>query len=205
MNLGKLKYLEHKFLRAYPQGFASEEMKVISKKHKVGKAADYVIKTCSKENLSRGLEVVEDVAKIVTKSSMVSVFEKVKFRDLIKEFDNIEKLMFLDAVYENIHGDEETGFNLLVDLLSPYKLAKWTIITVFRAYYNLDYDVFMKPTTVKNIIRYMELNDIKYVVKPNFELYGKYRDYINTMKKEVDASLSPNNPAFSGFLMITVE
>ncbi len=205
MNKGRLMFLEHKFMSAYPQGFESEEMKLVSKKHRLGKISDFVHSTCSKENLLKGLDVVDDLIKVVTKSTMVSVFEKMRFRDLVREFDNNEKLLLVDAIYDNIHGNEEEGFNQLVDLLSPYKLAKWPLITVWRAYYNLNDDVFMKPTTVKKIIQFLELDDIQYIVKPNFELYSKYRVYINTMKKEIDKRLSPNNPAFSGFLMVTID
>lgn len=205
MNKGRLLFLENKFLSAYPQGFQAEEMIKVGKKHNVRKIEKFVHETCSENNLNKGIYIIEDIIKIVTKSSMVSVFEKMKFKDLIREFDNNEKLQFIDAVYENIHGDEEEGFKQLVNILSPYKLAKWPLISVFRAYYNLNYDVFMKPTTVKKIISFLELNEITYNSTPTYSFYVKYREYINLMKSEVDKSLSPNNPAFSGFLMITIE
>ncbi len=205
MNIKKLLFLEDEFLSIYPLGFQSEDMIQVGKKHNVNKLSKYVLDVCSEENLSKGIEVVDDVAKIISKSSMVSVFEKMRFRDLVKVWSGPEKALFIYSVRENIYGDEEEGFNQLVYLLKPYKLAKWTIITAFRAYYNLNYDVFMKPTTVKKIINYLELDDIKYVSTPDFELYTKYRDYINTLKQEVNISLSPNNPAFSGFLMISID
>ena len=70
----------------------------------------YIKEVCSKENFSNGLNIFEDVAKIVSKSSLVSVFEKMRFRDLMKEFDLMERQEFLDAVYENLHGNERQGF-----------------------------------------------------------------------------------------------
>lgn len=205
MNLDKLKTLENEFLGIYPEGFASEDMIRAGKKHNVGKVSQYVKDTCSKENLSRGLEIVPEIVKIITKSSMVSVFEKMRFRDLVKAFSEEEKLLLINAISENIYGDEEAGFNELVYLLKPYKLAKWTIISCFRAYYNLDYDVFMKPTTVKKIVNFFELEGITYNATPNFYFYFVYRDYINKMKQEVDKNLRPSNPAFSGFLMMSID
>jgi hypothetical protein len=205
MNINKLKNLESAFLSIYPEGFESEDMLKVRKKHNINKLSNYVREVCSKENLSKGTDTVPDLVKIITKSSMVSVFEKMRFRDLIKEFSEEEKSLLVNAIYENIHGNEAGGFNEMVYLLKPYKLAKWTIITAFRAYYNLDYDVFMKPTTVKKIIRYLELNNIQYDTTPNYLLYSEYRNYFNEMKQSVDKSLSPNNPAFSGFLMMMID
>lgn len=200
--IDKVKYLEEKFLQIYPQGFESESLVEEGKKHKLRKTSDFIIESTLQKNLDSGLDALEDVVKCVTKSSMVSVFEKVKFKDLIKGITDDEKFYFLDALNENIHGDEEKGFNMLKDFLSKYKLAKWPLMTVFRAYINLDYDVFIKPTTVKKILAYLEYDEIKYSPTPTYEFYTKYRDLMNGLKEHVDSSLYPSNPAFSGFFMI---
>ena len=204
MNLNKLKELEKKFFIMYPNAFENEELKKHGKKHNIQKRHENVLEVCSKENLEKGLSVFDDVAKVVVRSTLVSVFEKVKFKDLVKMFDDIEKHMYLDGVYELLHGDEEQGMKMLVDLLGQYKLAKWPIITIYRAYYYPQTDIFVKPTTVKKIIQHLELEDIKYTPKVNFEFYKKYRVYFNELKKHVDSRLYPNNPAFSGFLMVTI-
>lgn len=205
MNYNRLKELEKEFLERFPLGFYSPEMVVMGKKHKLHKVRDYLLEVCSKENMKLGLSVYDDIMKAVTKSSMVSVFEKVRFRDLAKEFDNAEKHFLLDSIYELLHGDEERGFNMMVSLLHPFKLAKWPILTMWRVYWNLDYDVFMKPTTVKKILKALEVEDIKYEVKPSYELYAKYRTFLNSLKEHLDESLYPNNPAFSGFFMMTID
>jgi len=204
MNYKKLKSLELNFLAIHKEGFDSYEMKQIGKKHNVTKVEKFVKDVCSKENLLENCNAIDDIVKIVTKSSMVSVFEKMKFRDLVKELNQIERQLIVEAIYENIHKDEEKGFKDLYNLLEPYKLAKWPLITVFRAYYNLNYDVFIKPTTVKKVIKYLELDDLLYNSKPSYDFYDKYRTYINEMKMKVSETLRPNNPAFSGFLMINI-
>ena len=157
-----------------------------------------------KENIKLGLSSYNDIIKVVGKSSMVSVFEKMKFRDLAKELDDTDKHFLLESIYELLHGNEELGFNMMISLLEPYKLAKWPILTVWRAYWNIEYDVFIKPTTVKKIIKYLELENIEYSPKATYEFYKKYRTSLNELKAYVDPSLKPNNPAFSGFLMMTI-
>ena len=79
MNVNKLIRLESDFLLHYPQGFNSKEMIEIRKKHNLNKVSSYLKKVCSKENLKLGLSVYDDVIKVVSRSSMVSVFEKMKF------------------------------------------------------------------------------------------------------------------------------
>ena len=205
MNKNKLEYLEHKFISVYPDAFDNEELKKHSKKHNINKHFENARKYCSKEYLDQGLYALDDVVKIVTRSTLVSVFEKMRFRDLVKELDVTEKKLIVSSVKELIHGDEEYGFNSLVSLLSPYKLAKWPIITIFRAYYYPHDDIFVKPTTVKKILAFLEVDDMKYTSKVNYDFYRKYRTLFNSLKLYVDKKLSPNNPAFSGFLMLTIE
>lgn len=204
MNKERLVQVEREFLIRYPQGFETPELKEEGKKHKLGKHVEYIHKVCAKDYMQQGLGVFNDVMKVVTNSSMVSVFEKVKFKDFAREIDDHDKHELMGAIYEMIHGDEEEGFNRLVSLLSFYKLAKWPLISVWLAYYDVDYQVFIKPTTVKKIIKHLELEDIHYSPKPSYEFYTKYRTYINEIKKHVDKRLHVNNPAFSAVFMITI-
>jgi len=104
-----------------------------------------------------------------------------------------------------IHGDMEKGFDLMISVLEKVKLAKWPIITVCPLYYNPDEEVFIKPTTVKKIIAYYELEDIVYKPRPSYEFYWKYKKYFREMRREVDIKAAPDNAAFSGFLMMSVE
>ena len=62
---------------------------------------------------------------------------------------------------------------------------------------------FVKPTTTKNVIRQFEVADLVYKPQPTWQFYADYRDLIAEMKELVDPSLSPNNAAFTGFLMMT--
>jgi hypothetical protein len=205
MNIERLKEAEAEFFFIYPYGFESPEMKEIGKKHKMGKMIDLVHETLNPESLEDVDVAIENIIKVASRSSMVSVFEKTKFRDGLRQLPTDEKEELVDALKELLHGDEEKGFNGLVDLLSIYKLAKWPLITVFRCYYYPDTDLLFKPTTVKNVIKKYELEELVYRPAPSYEFFVGYRDTINSMKQLVSPLLSPNNAAFSGFLMMTME
>lgn len=205
MNIQTLRAAEGKFMMMYPGGFNNPEMVEIGKKHKVDKIAAQVQEDFGKKDFGNVEEMSEKIIKLVSRSSMVSLFEKPKFRDHIRSLNIDEKAAVVGAVKELFYGDEEEGFTELITLLKPYKLAKWTLVSVFLAYYRPTYDVFMKPTTVKNIVKTFELEDLKYSPTPSYDFYKRYRDEINEMKTLVDPSLSPNNPSFSGFLMVVMD
>ena len=76
---------------------------------------------------------------------------------------------------------------------------------MFPVYYNPSIEVFVKPTTAKNVIKYFELEIPKYSPNPTYEFYKAYREEINQMKKRLDVSLQPDNAAFCGFLMMSIE
>ncbi|WP_206528066.1 hypothetical protein [Marinitoga sp. 38H-ov] len=149
--------------------------------------------------------IVENMAKMVSKSSLISLFEKPKFKDALSSMTNEEKKQLVEGIKQIIHGDQELGFNLALEILTQYKLAKWTLLTVFPYYYFPRKEVFIKPNTTKLIINYYELEDIKYSPKPSYDFYVKYRNYILEMKKHVDKTLDIDNAAFTGFLMMATE
>ena len=78
-------------------------------------------------------------------------------------------------------------------------------MTICSLYMHPSVDVFVKPTTTKRVINYLELEDVVYKPRPSWEFYARYRDIINDIKGKVDPSLGPNNAAFTGFLMVTLE
>lgn len=205
MNINKLKEAEQKFLSRYPGGFQHPDMLVISKKHKPEK-----MKTMTRESFSESLFsnpdlIVENMIKVITRSSMVSVFEKPKFRDYAKMICEDEKSILARGLYELLYGNQELGFNMMLDILKLGKLAKWTLMTILPVYFNPQKEVFVKPTTAKGVIKYFEIEDLVYNAKPDFDFYTKFRDIINNMKNEVESSLSPDNAAFTGFLMMSLE
>lgn len=205
MNIDKLKQAEQAFFAIYPQGFESPEMLEISKKHKMDKMVTFAHESFSPEALENTNDSAENMIKLVTRSSMVSVFEKPKFRDAVRSMTPDEKSDLVESLSDLLHGDEAKGFHQMLDILTKHSLAKWTLISVFRCYYYPDKDLLLKPTTVKNVIKQFELKGLVYKPRPSYEFFVNYRDAINAMKDEVSPSLSPSNAAFSGFLMMSTE
>jgi hypothetical protein len=203
MNIRKLREAEALFLQRYPGGFASDEMQQIAKKHNVDKLAAYAATALAKKNFVKQGAVLDDIVKIVTRSSMVSMFEKPKFRDYVNGLNHRDRAYLRDGFQNLLHGKQAKGFQDVVDVLAEAKLAKWSLVTICGLYLRPQVEVFVKPTTTKNVIRQFELQDLVYNPRPTWDFYAAYRQAITEMKTKVDPSLSPNNAAFTGFLMMT--
>lgn len=205
MNLEKLKELEEEFLYQYPTGFQDAHFFPTMKKFNPEKLEAFSRENLKKEDFSNPNLVVENFFKIIQKSVMVSLFDKLKFKDMIVSLNSYEKDMLSIEIYEFLHGNKKEGFEGLVEFLEQYKLAKWTIISVVPYYMNREKEYFIKPTTTKNILKYMQIKDIAYKPKPTFEFYDTYSKYLDEMKVNVDNSLCFDNAAFTGFLRIAIE
>ena len=205
MNLKKLKRAENEFFDRYPGGFDNPEMIAIRKKHKLDKMIEFTQDSFVKRNFKLPELIVENMIKVVTRSSLISVFEKPKLRDFARSLPSDIKKILTEGLEELLHSNEQIGFEMVLEVLKTGKLAKWSLMTICQTYYRPQVEVFVKPTTVKGIIEYFEIKNLQYKPTPTWAFYDEYRALINEMKTKVDASLSPYNVAFSGFLMRTME
>lgn len=206
MNIEKLKLAEEQFLMRYPGGYHHPEIQEIIKKHKIEK-----LTAATKEWFD--LYAMKDVdvtigamVKLISRSSLVSVFEKPKFKDAVNLMTVNEKELLVQGLKDMLHGDQSAGFSIMTGVLMQYKIAKWPIITAIPYYYNPTVEVLIKPTTVKGVIEYFELKGIKYSSTPNYTFYAAYREMINSMKKQLRfGEISEDNGGFCGFLMMSLE
>lgn len=203
MNIRKLQEAEGLFLSQYPDGFASEELAQVSKRHNVSKMVEFAQTALAKKSFNNTSEVLDSIVKAVSRSSMVSMFEKPKFRDYVNAMSRDDRARLAAGFKKLIHGNQEKGFNEVLELLLDAKLAKWSLMTICLLYYRPQTEVFVKPTTTKNVIRQFEIEDLEYKPRPSWAFYAAYREIITTMKAKVQPSLAPNNAAFTGFLMMT--
>lgn len=203
MNEQRLKAAESDFLAQYPGGFSHPEMVKIGKKHNVTKMVELAQEYFDPERYSQPQLVAENMVKMIGRSSMVSMFEKPKLRDWVKGMAHHERESYAYSLKDMLHGDQEYGFNTMVSLLAPAKLAKWSLMTILPNYYAPLDEVFVKPTTAKSVIQYFDLEDMVYKPTPTYEFYQKYRQAIIEMRSKTDSSLTHNNAAFCGFLMMT--
>lgn len=208
MNLKRLREAEALFLQRYPGGFAHPDMVEVGKKHRVDKIAEQAKELLAKKKFANPGQALDDIVKIVTRSSMVSMFEKPKFRDYVNGLSRDDREYLLGGFKRLLHGnlkkgEKEKGFNEILDVLVEGKLAKWSLMTICPMYYRPEQEVFVKPNTTKGVLRRFEIEHLVYNPRPNWEFYVGYKALIEEMKSKVDPALSPNNAAFTGFLMIT--
>ncbi len=202
MNVRKLREAEALFLQSYPKGFDDDAMAQVRKKHNVGKLSEFSEAALAKKNFAKQGAVLDDIVKIVTRSSMVSMFEKPKYRDYVNGLGRNDREFLASGYKKLLHGSMRNGFNDVLDVLSEGKLAKWSLMTIVPYQYRPSKEVFVKPTTTKNAIRQFELENLEYKPRPSWEFYVAYRAAIDEMKAVVQPSLSPSNAAFTGFLMM---
>jgi hypothetical protein len=205
MNLSKLKQAEAVFLHRYPGGFENPELKAIrDQKHKPDQMIALAQESFAEGKFKLPELMVKNMEKVISHSSIVSVFEKMRFRDFVGMLSAQERDGLNRGLEELLHGTQETGFEMILDLLKRRRLAKWTLMTVCQTYYYPQRDVFVKPNTVKGVLKYYELEDLHYKPTPSWVFYESYRSAFHEMKAKVDKSLAPTNPAFSGFLLMSI-
>ena len=205
MNLDKLKQAEEHFLQRYPGGFEHPEMVAIGKKHSMEKLINLAQESFSEDQFSDTDTIVETMSKMITRSSMISLFEKPKFRDFAKTLHFQHKAILANGLREMLWGNQEQGFNMMLDVLITGKMAKWSLISICPVYLKPQEEVFVKPTTAKGVIQHFELDSLVYKPRPSWEFYQEYRSIILDMKSKVDKRLAPNSAAFTGFLMMSMD
>lgn len=200
MNTGTLKAAEKRFLKEYPGGFDHPDMVALGKKHKMPQLEALATESFAKACFGDPKLVASNMVKLVSRSTLVSMFEKPKFKSAITPRTGGP---MVDALHELLHGKPKVGFEALVDALQQRKLAKWPLATVFQYYYRPRTEVFIKPTTAKLIIDKLEL-DLTYHSTPTWEFYRNFRKEIKTARGTVSKTLAPDNAAFCGFLMMAL-
>lgn len=205
MNRGKLLQAEARFLSQYPAGFEDPGLDHIKKKHNVDKLASFASENLARSFFNRPEHVVETALKIVSRSSMVSRFEKPRFRDFVGCLNSREKEAFSAALEMRLYGRaKKRGFEELVGMLQPHGLAKWSVVSVVPFYVFPNKEVFVKPTTAKGIIANLEIEALQYRPQPTWAFYQGYQRLLAEVRDTVSTSLSPNNAAVTGFLMTSL-
>jgi hypothetical protein len=205
MNLEKLKEAEEAFLHRYPGGFDNPAIIAMrNKKHKPDQMIALAQESFSKGNFRFPDLISQNMIKVINRSSIISVFEKPRFRDFVTNLSPQSRDLLATGMEQLLHGMEQAGFEIILELLKNDRLAKWSLITVCQTYFHPQRDVFVKPTTVKGVIEYFELKSLHYKSNPSWGFYEAYRSAFHEMKSMVDTSLAPTNPAFSGFLLMSI-
>jgi len=204
MNYKRLKQAEAIFLNRYPGGFAHPDMVAIGKKHNVARMTEQAHEMLSKKAFKQTGPVLDNLIKVVSRSSMVSMFEKPKFRDYVNGLDRDEREALAMGYQLYLHGKQQKGFEIVLDILARGKIARWSLMTICPVYMKPMEEVFVKPTTAKNVIKILELENLEYKPRPSWDFYKEFRRQIIEMRGMVDPCVSPSNAAFTGFLMMSL-
>lgn len=205
MNQKKLKQAEAQFMQRYPGGFSHPDMQAVGKKHRMDKMVALAQGEFAKGKFKNPETVAEAMVKVVSRSSLVSMFEKPRFRDSVRIMSHSEKDVLTTGLEEFLHGKRQAGFELMTEALRQWKLAKWSLLTVIPNYYHPQDEVFVKPATAKGVIDYFELTGLSYSAQPSWDFYERFRDAVLKMKAAADPLLAPSNAAFLGFLMMSFQ
>lgn len=205
MNIEKLKECEYRFYDYYKDGFNDEKLVKTVKLFNTIKFNEMAKKSFAIENFSNIEIVTEGFFTILLKSPLVSFYEGDTLRKALKSFTNFEKEMLSIYLQDILYGNLKNSFDDFIELMATKNLAKWHIITLIPYYFLPNENYFLKPTTTKNIIKYFELENLKYSSKPTFKFYKEYIKMLEKMKKVVKKELVDDNAKFTGFLRMTME
>ena len=103
MNLEKLKQAEASFFATYPEGFADPGMEKILKRHNMSKMTEFAQQSFSPDCYSHVEQTSANMVKAIGRSSMVSMFEKPKFRDFVARLDANQKAYMVDSMIAFLH------------------------------------------------------------------------------------------------------
>ncbi len=107
MNLGKLKQAEEAFLLRYPGGFDNPEIIAIrKKKHNVDKMIAFAQESFAKRNFKLSDLIVQNMIKVICRSSIISMFEKPRFRDYANALPSKDKKLLASGLEELLHTSD---------------------------------------------------------------------------------------------------
>ncbi|WDR07220.1 hypothetical protein PSQ90_07285 [Devosia rhodophyticola] len=200
MNKDVLLEAQRRFLDRYPGGFDHPEMAAMAKKFKMTQHGDFARERFARDQFSEPHAIIDAAATLVSRSTLVSMFEKPKFKAVVAGLSEVETEDWAAAWFEFLHGDQQEGFVALVASLARHQLARWTLVTVVPAYYAQQTEVFVKPSTAKLIVNRLELG-LAYHPTPSWEFYAAFRQALLAMRAIASDTNAPSNAAFSGILM----
>ena len=204
MNLDRLKEAEAAFLQRFPGGFndPGPAMQRILKVHNVDQLATFTRANVTAATLSQPVLFADTLLRIVSRSSMVSRFEKPLFKSFLQGLGAKSRRTLAEAFRKRlIGGKKREGFEEIVDLFGRHGVARWSFVSAAPLYFAPSKETFVKPTTAKKIIALLEVRDLDYHARPTWQFYEGYRQLILDIKKYIDPNLAPHNAAITGFLM----
>ena len=123
MNLDKLYEAQASFLMRYPDGFNDPAMATIRKKHNVNKMVEFPKRY---QQTANAQALADAMLKIVSRSSWFRL--QPPFQRFIDGWTQTARHYCQSHVRPNT-ARKKQGFERLVDMLGPFKLAKWAVVS----------------------------------------------------------------------------
>ncbi|WP_293764000.1 hypothetical protein [uncultured Aquitalea sp.] len=206
--------IDHDFLLRFPGGLADPDWQALGKKHK---SVDSVMRLCreglAEEAMTAALsenrlaELTETCRQIIGRSTTVSTFEKMAFRNYLA-FRDVHR-PFLEALFDLLHRFGPDSFTRFVEALQLCRNdnnanpAKWPVVTCFLAYSRPDEHVCIKPTTIKKVAARLGV-DIGYQSLPNFDTYARVQAMVLDFKRHSALARDQNNIIAQAVMYCTV-
>lgn len=206
--------IDQDFLLRFPDGLQDAAWQALARKHR---SVDSVITLCSQGLAATTMQqalndgnlatISETCRQIIGRSTTVSTFEKMAFRNYLG-FRDVH-LPFAQALYRLLHQFGPDSFAEFVEVLQLCRNdgnanpAKWPVVTCFLAYSQPDVHVCIKPTTIKKVAARLGV-DIAYRPLPNFDTYARVQAMVRDFRQHSELAREQNNIIAQAIMYCTV-
>lgn len=206
--------IDNDFLLRFPDGLQDAAWQALAKKHR---SVDSVIQLCQQgltaERLQQAIasqryaDITETCRQIIGRSTTVSTFEKMAFRNYLG-FRDVHAA-FVAALYHLLHQFGPDSFADFVEVLQLCRNdgnanpAKWPVVTCFLAYSQPDRHVCIKPTTIKKVAARLDV-DIAYRPLPNYDTYQRVQAMVQDFRQHSQLAQQQNNIIAQAIMYCTV-
>lgn len=191
---GRVEKCKRKFLRFFPRGFSDpkyyawERGYKESAHHQWNEALDRVKFHCMLKS-GRHLEVGQIAARIESKTNLLFSFEKMAFRDAVKDPEGAE--LFAEGLYALLYGRGKvaTRFESWCETVGKLPRTKTRVlthpvVTVFPFIAAPERHIFLKPNVTKRAAHSYGF-DFKYNSKPSWEVYSSLLCFADRIRSDL--------------------
>jgi hypothetical protein len=111
---------------------------------------------------------------------------------------------FAEGFRELLYGDFGAALRQLVNVLGPYKAAKWPILTFWPFFRFPDRHMFLKPTIVKECARRLGY-EFDYQPMPNLETYRSLLQVTDLLRKDIAVLQPKDNIDVQSFMHVVAK
>jgi len=190
-----------RFLGFFPRGFVDPKYLAWERNYKA-EAHDEWQRVLGRNNFrsllksKKYIEIASAAAKIESRTNLLFSFEKMAFRDAVREIKGAR--IFAEGLYELLYGggSEANKFDAWCQVIAslPRKQTRvltHPVVTIFPFIAAPDRHIFLKPNTTRAAARDYGFN-LNYNPRPSWEVYSSLLDFTETIRFDT-ADLAPRD------------